>query len=251
VSQNLPLREQLKALEHLQELDLKVDGLNQKKSAIPAALKGVEDALSRARQAVQTKENAIAEIEKVQRQTKAAMDLNNDRLSRANGKLESVANSQEYQAATKEIEQLRKLNLSLEDQTKKSVQDLETAQKELATANEKLAQAQGERDAQAQNLSGETGKFDQEIQAVNQERAQFTSKVDPRILSQYNRVRGARAGLGIVPAIGGRCKGCNMMVPPQLYIEVQRGTALQQCPSCHRILFAPAQSGAEAPINHG
>jgi predicted nucleic acid-binding Zn-ribbon protein len=229
----------MKALEHLQELDLKIDALKKKKGSIPAALKALEDSFNKTRQAVEAKKNAIGEIEKVQRQTKAALDLNNDRMTRANSKLEAVGNSQEYQAASKEIEQLKKLNLSLEEQMTKSAKDIEAGNQDLVGLNEAMIKAQGERDAQASALAGEGGKFDTEINALAAERDQYVSQVDKRILAQYDRVRVARGGLGLVPAVGGRCKGCNMMVPPQLYNEVQRGSNVQACPSCHRLLFVP------------
>ena len=78
-----------------------------------------------------------------------------------------------------------------------------------------------------------------DIDSLLAERAQFCSQVDQKILVQYDRVRGARGGIGIVPAVAGRCKGCNMMVPAQLYNEVQRALTLHSCPSCHRLLFVP------------
>jgi hypothetical protein len=43
VSQPFPLREQMKALEHLQELDLRIDVLKKKKAAIPVTLKTLDE----------------------------------------------------------------------------------------------------------------------------------------------------------------------------------------------------------------
>src|SRR5688572_25450050 len=103
MAQPLPLREQLKALEHLQELDLNIDALRKKKAALPTALKAAEDTFSRAKSALDARKNALAEAEKLKRQTQAAVELNNDRVTRAKGKLESVQNTNEYQAATKEL----------------------------------------------------------------------------------------------------------------------------------------------------
>jgi uncharacterized protein len=245
VTQPRPLREQMKALEHLQELDLKIDVLRKKKGSIPAALKALEDSFAKTRTAVDAKKNAITELEKVQRQTKAALDLNGDRMTRASTKLEAVGNSQEFQAANKEIEQLKKLNLTLEEQIKKSASDIEAGNKELVSLSENLEKAQNERDAQASALSSEGGKFDTEIAALVNERAQFVAQVDKRMLAQYDRVRVARGGLGLVPALGGRCKGCNMILPPQLYNEVQRASNVQACPSCHRLLFVPVAASEE------
>ena len=35
----------------------------------------------------------------------------------------------------------------------------------------------------------------------------------------------------------GTCRGCNMNIPPQLYIVLQRGATIETCPSCHRIIY--------------
>ena len=110
----------IESLENLQEIDLKVDSLKKNRSALPAQIKALDDGVSKLRISTELKKNAILEIEKSQKQTQAAQDLNRDRLTRANSKLEAVANSQEFQAANKEIDQLKKLNASLEEQSNKA-----------------------------------------------------------------------------------------------------------------------------------
>src|SRR5262249_21011802 len=124
--------------------------------------------------------------------------------------------------------------------------DLAGLGKELADLDGQLATFQQERDTQAQALTGQTGKMEEEIDTLMKERGKHSPSVETRILSQYDRVRGARAGLGIVPAVAGRCKGCNMMVPPQQFNEIQRGSTLHSCPSCHRILFVPTAGGSQS-----
>ena len=248
MSQGLPLREQLKALENLQEIDLKIDDLKKKKAALPAALKTLDDNLHGLRSTIEAKNKIREDSEKSQRQTQAAIDLNRDRQARASSKLEAVQNSHEFQAASKEIEQLKKLSATLEEQSKKAGGESEAMGKEIAELSGQLEKLKTERDEQAAQLSGQGSKLDNEILSLNANRAQFTPKVDSRVLSQYDRVRVARAGMGIVPAIGGRCKGCNMMVPPQLFIEIQRCNEIHQCPSCHRILFVAVAAQTETRV---
>lgn len=250
MNQPLPLVEQLRSLEHLQELDLKIDALKKNQNSLPASLKTLDDSLNKVKFTLETKKNQVIELEKVQRQAQAALELNQDRLSRSNSKLEAVHNSQEFQAATKEIEQLKKLNITLEEQGKKSKTDLANTSQDVGLLTEQVQKLQKERDDQASVLLGQDSQFKTDIASLVAERAQFTSKVEARILSQYDRIRAARGGLGIVPAVGGRCKGCNMMVPPQLYNEVQKGTTLHSCPSCNRLLFLPAGSGGSDQTAH-
>lgn len=247
MSQVLSLAEQLKNLVQLQELDLKIDAIKKSQNSLPSNLKTLDDSLTKLRTAHSTKKNQIEEIQKTKRQTQAALEINQDRLSRANSKLEAVHNAQEFQAANKEIDQLKKLNSSLEDQNKKSDTELEEAQKEFSLLEEQIENSQKERDAQFAIVTGQDHQFNNDVTILKSERMEFSSKVEPGILAQYNRIRNARGGLGVVPAVGGRCKGCNMVVPPQLYNEVQKGTTLHSCPSCNRILFVAPAPAPEAP----
>jgi uncharacterized protein len=239
VNQRRSLQDQLKALEFLQELDLKIDSVKRKKADQPGELKTAEESYRKAHAAREVKQNALNEIEKVQRQTLAAMELNKDRVVRANAKLEAVRNSQEFQAANKEIDQLKKLNVSLDAQMKKSDQEATLIKQEIEQLDAQSVTIKAALDGQKAVMDEQSKHYDAEITSLMSERTKYTSQVDARLLSQYGRVRGARGGIGIVPAVGGRCSGCNMVIPPQLFNEVQRGAAVHQCPSCHRILFVP------------
>jgi len=239
MNQPLPLVEQLKSLEHLQELDLKIDSIKKSETGLPVALKALDDALAKLKAGLDLKKSQVSELEKVQRQTQAALDLNQDRMSRSNSKLDGVQNTQEFQAANKEIDQLKKLNASLDEQTKKSVAEIELINKDLTVLEEQFNKLKDERETEAAKIFGQVGKHQADMGSLLAERKTFSSKVERATLALYDRVRGARAGLGIVPTVGGRCKGCNMMLPAQLYNEIHRGTILHCCPSCHRLLYLP------------
>lgn len=245
----IPVQEQLKALEQLQEIDLKIDALKQKKAAFPLALRELEVSLAQARREYEETQKTFEEIAKLERQTKAAIELNTERLNRANEKLTSVANTQEFNAANKEIDQLKKMNGQLEEQLKTNEAKIAEANTQIGAKEESVNQAQAALDAKNQEFSGQVTQLDQEISKVEQERTPYTSKVEKRILSLYQRIRPARMGLGIVPAIGGRCKGCNMTLPPQLFNEVQRAASFHQCPSCNRLIFAPGAEENEEKTN--
>ena len=246
MTQPRPLREQLKALEHLQELDLKIDHLKKSKAALPVSLKSLDDSFNKLQHQVNIKKASIVEIEKLQRQTQAAIDLNTDRMTRANSKLETVQNGQEFQAANKEIDQLKKLNDSLLEQIKKADGDVAIVKKDIDHLDTQMGHAGTERDSKSSTVNAQLSSLDGEINTLLAERKTLASIVDSRTLAGYDRVRVARNGVGISPAVGGRCGGCNMVVPPQLYNEVQKVNALQSCPSCHRILFVPMAQSSDS-----
>ena len=235
------LAEQFKNLEQVQEYDFKIDSLKKKKSALPAALKSLDEALVKCRLVVETKKKAGEDIQKILRQTQAAVDLQNDRLVRSSSKLEGVQNHNEFTAANKEIDQLKKSLLTLDEQITKAKADVDVANQAIATAEAEVLRLTTEHGQLLATITGEGDQLESGINALLTERGQYTGSIDPRILSQYDRVRGARGGIGIAPAVAGRCRACNMILPPQFYNELHRMSAVQQCPSCHRLLFLPGQ----------
>lgn len=248
VTQGFPaLKDQYKHLEHLQELDLKIENLKKKKTAIPSAMKAIDEQWGKASAALQMKKGAFSELEKFEKQAKAAIELNSDRLSRAKGKLEQVHNSQEFQAANKEIDQLNKSNTDLEAQLKKNHEEQEAMKKDMAALQDTFNKVDADRKAQVEVNQKENGSIDGEIKTLTDQRTQYTTHIERRVLSLYDRVRNAKAGIGFTPAVGGRCSACNMVVPPQLYIQVQKMQEVHSCPACHRILFVPGLSAA--PVN--
>ena len=247
MNQALSLVEQLKNLAHLQEVDLKIDSIKKSQQSLPAGLKAADESVKRIQTLLNAKKTADAELDKSMKQTQAAWDLNQDRLTRSQSKLEAVQTSQEFQAVNKEIEQLKKLNASLDEQRKKLSAEREAVAQEMTQLEDQLKKLNQERDAQSQVLNGQDRQLRGDLETLLGERSQFTQAVEGRLLTQYDRIRAVRGGIGIVAALGGRCKGCNMMVPAQLFNELQRGSALHCCPSCSRILYV---ASAEPVVTH-
>ncbi len=232
-----PLAEQLKTLESVQELDLKIDKLNRERSDIPTALKSAQDAVAKAQSAVNLKLTEIANLEKGKKQNQAALDLNADRLQRSTQQMEAVKNTSEYNARTKEIDQLHKMNGELTKEIGKLETSIQSVKDSMQTQESALAQAQTDLTSKTSELGGHGDALLQDLSKLQKERTELVVGVERRVLSTYDRVRGARAGLGLSPAIAGRCKACNIVLPPQMFNELQKGKEMHQCPTCYRILF--------------
>ncbi len=241
MSESLPLREQLLKLVNLQELDLKIDQLSKQKNSLPAALKALDDQIVSMTKQLAAKTAALDDIHKKERQSRAALDMNKERNTRAGEKLSSVANSQEFQAANREIDQLKKHQNNLDEQLKAFSSDITSANAETVKLQTQIQEVKAKLESETHKISGEGVQIASQTAELMAKRAEFTPHVERRMLALYDRVRGARAGVGIAPAVGGRCAVCNMVVPPQMYNELQRGKEMHTCPSCSRILYVPGQ----------
>jgi predicted nucleic acid-binding Zn-ribbon protein len=82
-----------------------------------------------------------------------------------------------------------------------------------------------------------------EIDGLMQERKKILGEMDPKIASEYERIRKGRAGVAIAEVVQGRCSKCNMLLRPQFLQELKRGDAVMVCESCRRMLYwNPPQS---------
>ena len=46
----------------------------------------------------------------------------------------------------------------------------------------------------------------------------------------------------VVPAVAGSCTGCQMKVPPQIWVKIQIGKEIFQCSNCNRYLYYTVQA---------
>jgi len=51
-------------------------------------------------------------------------------------------------------------------------------------------------------------------------------------------LRDSGDGVAVTTARNELCSGCDMNIPPQLYVEIRKNEEILQCPQCRRILYA-------------
>jgi hypothetical protein len=74
------------------------------------------------------------------------------------------------------------------------------------------------------------------------QRKQAVPEIDPKILSQYERILFNRDGLAIVSVKDNSCAGCNMFVPPQVINLIKMYERIVTCEICNRILYINEES---------
>jgi predicted nucleic acid-binding Zn-ribbon protein len=73
------------------------------------------------------------------------------------------------------------------------------------------------------------------IRTAEKERAKLTRKVDPRLLTQYERIMKRYGGRVVVQVIREFCGGCYIKLPSELSVRCR--TELVSCPNCGRFLY--------------
>ena len=68
------------------------------------------------------------------------------------------------------------------------------------------------------------------------ERDTLAVGMDEKILRDYDQVRKAKKGIGLVKVVAGRCAGCKVQLTPNIVQRVRAGQFPVKCQSCGRIL---------------
>jgi predicted nucleic acid-binding Zn-ribbon protein len=250
------LRDQLKRLEELQEHDAKIQELESSLKAIPMKLASTENDLARVEGLLANERQALGETERYYGEQKGLLTEDEIQVAGAKHKLSQAKNSKEYMAAQREIEQRREGLTTREGEIAKLVEAVDVKKKLLAdkAGDVEALKASIAKDGEA--AKARMAEIQGKIAELRAERDKLAAAVKPEVLKRYSNIR-MRRGLAVVSVRNGTCQGCNMNIPPQLFIVIQRGQTIETCPSCHRIIYREdlmkdgGDKGGDAPAPAG
>jgi len=236
----MSVREELEKLTRLQDLDLKIDRARKLVSSAPQAFSQLENEFQTESATLEQAKKAKDDFEKQKRQLETENMMDSDRIKNIEARLNSVTNNKEFHAASKEAEKAKKL---ISDRAKavSELTDKILAQVTIVTEGQtKLDGLKAQMESKKSEVGSRIGEADKEIAAYAGDRASMASQINPPLMSKYNRIR-TRYSDAIVAVTNGHCSSCNLALPPQMYIQVQKGLELISCPSCQRLLFHKIQ----------
>ena len=171
------------------------------------------------------------------RDTEREIQVIDDRIIKSNEKLRMVKTNKEYNLFLREV-----------DDNKKRKDVLETELLELLDENESMEKFSLESEKEFQLLKDKIEAEQKEIEKktlddrelldeylANQRKIGKT--ITTSVMNKFVKISKMNNGSAVVGVENEVCLGCFMNIPPQLYIEVQRGHSLISCPQCSRILY--------------
>ncbi len=230
------MRDQLKRLEELQSHDARIQELESSLKAIPAKLAATQNDLARVEGLLAGERQALAETERYYNEQKGLLTEDEIQVAGAKHKLSQAKNSKEYMAAQREIDQRREGLTAREGEIAKLVEAVESKKKLLAERAKDVDNLKSSIDKDGEAAKARMDELQAKIAEIRAERDKVAADVKPEVLKRYSNIR-MRRGLAVVSVRNGTCQGCNMNIPPQLYIVIQRGQTIETCPSCHRIIY--------------
>jgi predicted nucleic acid-binding Zn-ribbon protein len=209
------LREKLRVLEELQQIDLDAHAVRTGLDAIPAERAALEARVKAARKAYDDQKARLEANEREKRQVDTLLGMDRDKVKKWEGRLGEIKTPREYAAMSREIDIAKKSNETQSEQARLLVAAAAEIKVKLAT--------------------------------LAARRATAATLVDAGLLAKYENIRKRRAGVAVAAVVGSTCRGCHRNIPPQLSIVLQRADSIETCPSCHRIIYSHAAVNPPAP----
>ncbi|HKN19277.1 MAG TPA: C4-type zinc ribbon domain-containing protein [Dissulfurispiraceae bacterium] len=231
------MNEQLCLLIELQKIDTVILALHSKIDLMPGTITASEGPLKKSEASFENLKQGCAAMEKKKKDREQAIEDINEKIKKLTQRTSGIKNNKEYQAHLKEIE--------------KAERDLKSAEDELLDTIESIEKTSGLLAAEQSSVTGERSKLDvlrqeiektialdrRELKKFKEDRKKFIEKLDPDIYGRYIATMKSGRGLAVVEAKNEICQGCNLHIPPQMFVELKKNEEITLCPQCRRILY--------------
>lgn len=231
----IDLRKELQLLKILHDVDLVLLQADDQLKAIPERRAVAEADYLAVKQVLDAKQAERDAAEKSKRSEELELAAEVERIRERETKLYAIKTNKEYQAALKEIADGKKASREREERILQQMEVVESTTKEITQLSATLADKESGCREAVKALEAEAATLEQEVATRKAERQRVVTDVGRDVLRLYDHVR-QRYRDAVARVERGICQGCNMRIPPQQFIELQRWTSLGQCPSCYRIL---------------
>jgi predicted nucleic acid-binding Zn-ribbon protein len=231
------LEHELETLFEAQKIETLIMEGEQKLLQAPKRLKQMEEELLAVRQKIDKQKEIVDELEKERRKKEKELEVDKDKIKKLEVRLYDVKTNKEYQALLKEIEAAKEANARTEEDVLVLMDKVEDLKKDHDGSTVHMKELEKESEAERTVIEKEIKSMDEVISKLTLERDNLLCVVSENLRNIYGILREKRGGIAVTNVKNGVCLGCNMNIPPQLYIEVTKNKQLIQCPSCNRILF--------------
>jgi predicted nucleic acid-binding Zn-ribbon protein len=229
--------EDVRLLIELQGIDSAIVRNTEIVEAIPAKVSLVEQPLREAQAAYEKLKQNLEVFAKKKKTKEGLLDDVNEKIKKLKARTTEIKTNKEYQALLKEIETGEKERNAVEDEILILMESIESCNSELDEQKEKVRVEEGKREAFKRKLEDEAAEVRKELDELRLRRESVAKGIDGDIYSLYFKLLEGRRGLAVVEAKDEVCRGCNMNMPPQLFVEIKKNEKIFQCPQCGRILY--------------
>ena len=228
---------QIEQLISLQKVDDEIHTIRQELDNAPKELESRCARLAEITEEHLRQQDKMAHLRDQEKRIGLEIEDDSARIRKSKGKLMQVENTKEYHAMVREMDSLERVHRTRAEERAALAEEL-TRQTAMQQETEtRLAAAQTELESFAAELPDRLDKAQAALDILLRKREETGRGIPMPVFARYEFIRERLEHPVIVPVTDGICSGCNISIPPQSYIELQKASLILSCPNCQRLMF--------------
>lgn len=230
------MKEALRNLIDLQEIDLKLQALEELKGDLPQQVKLMKQELQEKRFQLDSLGNELSELKKTKLHWEGEIESYQAKLKKYQDQLYAVTSNKEYDAITLEIDATKEKIDEWETVVIESFETEESLTGQMSELQSEIDELKERLDVKEQELLEKIRETESDTAALMKRRKELVAHINKPIFYQYERIRKGKHGLAVVGLKKNACGGCYTTIPPQRVMEVRAMNQFLLCENCGRIL---------------
>jgi len=179
---------------------------------------------------------------KKKRDKERELDDFNEKIKKLKARTTEIKTNKEYQAQLKEIESAEKELYGLEDKILLIMEEMDASSQDIKLEEGRIKSEKNKLETFKEKLENEISEAEKELVSLKEAREKIVEGINRETYNLYMGLIESSGGIAVTEVKGEVCQGCNMNIPPQLYVEIKSNEEIIQCPQCHRILYYKSTS---------
>jgi hypothetical protein len=231
------LKAQLGSLIKLQELDTQTYKLRLEKSLKPQEIKILEDSFEAKKAHLAQLEKSLLDLAKQKKDRELELGSKEEATVKLQGQLYSLKTNKEYQTMLQQIQDSKADVSVIEDKILALLVETDKVKAQVEEEKSRVKEEEKVFLSEKAVVELRVKEIEERLSQLDAQRKQALVDIEPKILSQYERILASRDGLAIVTVKGSSCGGCNMFVPPQVINLIKMYERIITCETCNRMLY--------------
>jgi len=230
-------KQNIKTLVKLQEAETQIvrlksvlEKVKKEKEKLSGQLKQFGNALEENKENLLSDRAACKDIER-------EIQVVDDRIIKSNEKLRMVKTNKEYQLFLREVDDNKKRKDALETELLEYLDEKEKTEAIVQESEKEYHLLKDQIEGEQKDIEKKSTDDRELLDEYLTRQKEIGKNLDPSLMTRFVKISKMNKGSAVVNVKNEVCMGCFMNIPPQLYIEVQRGNLLISCPQCSRILY--------------
>ncbi len=232
------IKEEIKKLIQLQELDAEIFDLQSKKETFPLRIKEMDDSLESKKSGMKNAEEELKKAQLSKNEKETDMQAKEELIKKHDGELYQIKSNKEYKALQQEIDSIKADVSLLEEDLINLFDEIEKAQARCGEEKKAFEEEKQKVEREKQNIRTEEKALSERLAELGVRRNEFVGTIDPDILGQYDRILKNRGRTALARIDEGFCSECNIHLRAQTINEVRLKKKIVHCENCARILYA-------------